>query len=485
MRTTRRGFLKSLGFMAVGLALASSALLASENRGPLKPTGPVVPISPIVHPFNACPEIVVAGKVMTIMFKAADGESVTSVALQGPFQRIDIPAKGLRAERGSFSYDPVYDARYTLRLSVTVPADCPADLYDLIVKTNKREAVSLKSVDVIKGYRRRYTVVHVTDAHIARNWTGGDIKTGHPPVLEHLAQIINVVNIIGPDFVVHTGDGITNFNRSTELAQPGIDMKWGCFWDGKGKWRGMHGFDAPVFNAAGNHDHYEEPGCQAEQYLRYNGLRTFGMAYGTGRFLFLDDSLGKFQKDPTPQFKVLDDFLAKAGPGQLRVLLHHQPKLAPEAFLDKHKIQLDLTGHAHRNKEYNVGKTPTLLIITKNAGRILEDDPGWFRVLTIEGDKVVFNERFRYGDNTKQQALLKLTYAAGNDGSAVKNTATITNGFDAAFPTCHVRFVMKRGSYAVSGGRVEQSYNADKVTVCDVRVPVAAHGKATVSIAPK
>jgi len=123
------------------------------------------------------------------------------------------------------------------------------------------------------------------------------------------------------------------------------------------------------------------------------------------------------------------------------------------------------------------------LNITKNAGiALLDRDPGWFRVITIEGDKVVFNEKLRYGNNVTHIPSMKLKYTEANNGTTMRNSAEIINDFDVDFPLCHIRFVMKRGNYSVSGGKVEQVYNTDKVTVCDVRVPVKAHGNAVAAI---
>ena len=69
-----------------------------------------------------------------------------------------------------------------------------------------------------------------------------------------------------------------------------------------------------------------------------------------------------------------------------------------------------------------------------------------------------------------------------NDGSLTENSATISNGFDVAFPSCRVRFVMMSGHYTVTGGNLEQSYHAYDLTICDLRVPVAENSKTAVSI---
>jgi len=448
----------------------------------------------VVYPWRAAPTIVRTGDKFQIMFKAKEGEVIAGITLQGPYQKIDIPAGNVTSKRGDFSYDPSLDVKYSLKVEAIVPAGSPADVYDLAIRTNRREVVSKHSVNVISQYRKRYTIVHITDTHMARNWIG-NLETGYPPGLEHLAKIMEVANIIAPDIVVVTGDNIVNFNRNPELAEPGTARKWECFYEGSGGYAGIFGFQAPAFAVPGNHDcgvGVTDRTKSVRQYIELNGLRSFGFSYGTTRFIACDDVLGGYRdkQDIPMQFSALDAYLNKAGAGQMRILLTHHPLKKESlsvpaefrhAFLDKHKIQLVLNGSAHRNRETFWGTTPTLELTTKNSG-IIDRDPGWFRVLVIEGDKILMNQSLRYGDNVKKTALLNLDYQAPNDGSDTRNKATITNQFDMAFPSCHVRFLMKPGKYRVTGGIIEQSFNAGDVTVYDVRLPVSAHGKATVTI---
>ena len=152
-------------------------------------------------------------------------------------------------------------------------------------------------------------------------------------------------------------------------------------------------------------------------------------------------------------------------------------------FVADGNVQLALTGHIHRNTERRLGTA--LVLTTKNVGRPVRDDPGWLRVITIEGSKIVSNVVVKYGDNKTCTPLLTLDYQASNDGSASTNTATIANGFDIAWPSCKVRFVMKPGEYTVTGGAVENVIKSDKRVVYDVRTPVAAKAKATVTIQPR
>lgn len=447
----------------------------------------------IVHPWRAAPTIVHRGEAFPILFHAEPGERITGVTLVSRHQRIEIPAGNVASRRGDFPFDPVLDARCTLRATVTVPAGSPADLYDLVVRTNRREVTSKHAVNVIREYRKRFTIVHISDTHIARNWVG-DLKTGYPPGLEHLAGIVAVSNIIAPDFVAVTGDNIVNFHRNSELAEPDSARKWECFYEGSAGYKGIFGFHAPTFVVPGNHDcgvGVTDRTQSVGLYVELNGLRTYGFRYGKTRVIACDDVLGGYRsaKDIPAQFKALEAYLAEAGAGDMRILITHHPlrkdlsvpAKARHAFLDRNRIHLVLNGSAHRNRQTRWGTTPTLELTTKNAG-IMEKDPGWFRVLVIEGDKLLVNRSLQYGDIETRTARLKLAYESPNDGTAEANKATITNGFDLAFGSCRVRFVMKPGRYAVTGGEVEQTYSADNVTVCDVRVPVAANAKAAVSI---
>ena len=430
----------------------------------------------IVHPGRAAPAIVQAGDAFVLLLKIAPGEKVVGVALTGPHNSVAATIDDSVA--GEYVYDATAKASCNLRAGASVPADCPEELYDLTVRTDKREAVAARAVKVVKAFRKRYTLVHVTDAHITKDWTG-HLETGHDPCMKQIEQIVRAVNIIGPEFVIHTGDAIMD---STKPAVAGMDVarQWECFYEGSGGVRTFHGLSAPFFATAGNHDHFEANGKTAAQYAEQNGLRTFGFAYGTGRFMALDDSLAK---DMPAQIKVLDAFLKQAGPGEFRALCQHKPMNADRDFMTANQLQLVMSGHIHRNTDLQFGRT--LRVTTKNCGRPVGDNPGWFRVVTIEGSKIISNVALQYGDNKTLTPLLTLDYESANDGAAVSNRATITNGFDMAWPECKVRFVMKPGAYSVTGGKVEQVIKSDKNIVYDVRVPVAAKAKAVVTIQAK
>ena len=265
---------------------------------------------PIVHPGRAAPEIVLAGKPFPLMFRAEPGEKVLAAALVGPYSRAEV--KLSNASEGEYIYDKTAAASCNYRASATVPADCPADLYDLVIRTNKREVTAQKAVEVLKAFRKRYTLVHVSDAHITKNWTG-DLATGYDPGTKQVEQVVNTINIIGADFVIHTGDCIMDYTRPN-VAGMDAKRKWECFYEGSGGVRSFHGLSCPFFATAGNHDHYKAKN-DAGQYAEYNGLRTFGFAYGTGRFMAIDDSLAK---DIPAQLAKLKAFLKQAGPGEFR-----------------------------------------------------------------------------------------------------------------------------------------------------------------------
>ena len=65
---------------------------------------------------------------------------------------------------------------------------------------------------------------------------------------------------------------------------------------------------------------------------------------------------------------------------------------------------------------------------------------------------------------------LRVAWSAPNDGTADRLTATVTNGYRVPFPNGRLRFVLRKGKYRVSGGKLVQSFDADdgKRTIVDV-----------------
>ncbi|NQU09446.1 hypothetical protein HQ590_01535 [bacterium] len=72
-------------------------------------------------------------------------------------------------------------------------------------------------------------------------------------------------------------------------------------------------------------------------------------------------------------------------------------------------------------------------------------------------------------------APLRVAWTGPNDGTAAELTAKIINKTDLEFPGARVRFELRAGTYAVTGGKILQQFTSDdgKTTVVDAEVAVA------------
>jgi hypothetical protein len=69
---------------------------------------------------------------------------------------------------------------------------------------------------------------------------------------------------------------------------------------------------------------------------------------------------------------------------------------------------------------------------------------------------------------------LSLVYKKENNGTQKSNEALITNNLDVSLPNCHVRFVMKKGKYKVSGGTIYQVIETSQFSVLDINIDIDA-----------
>ena len=438
----------------------------------------------IIYPWNATTAIVKAGEKFTVWFDAHAGQNVTNAVLRGPYNSVFIPK--VTEQTGSWVYDEVSGNTYNTRITVPVPAGTPEERYDLVLNTSAGQVISQSSVKVVKKYKKDYTIFHISDTHMAQ---GAKIN-GHPQILLKISGFVDIANIIGPEMVFITGDVI---NDSVERF-PDPQERADFYYKGHkpGGVKGVHGFNAAAFSAAGNHDFLERSQPRRGQYdvkskfwNKYHGLQSHHFEYGNTRFMVVNDGWVGF--DWGYQLEDHASWLDDVGPGNLRVAAYHKSEVGIMGEWAK-KIDLGLAviGHnhhlAHANP-YNLGGKK----IQYYADSVREHFH--FNLFRVDGNgnyTVVNNEVAVENWEDKTSVLghrLTLEYAKSNDGTSQTNTATLVNKFDVEFPRARVRFVMPKGAYEVSKGVVEQVIETDVVSVIDVRVELESNSTTLIDIA--
>lgn len=389
------------------------------------------------------------------------------------------------------------------------------------MKSSGETHTSNKSVKVVREFKENHSFIHISDLHISRNWEG-TVECGYAKELELFDNFVKVANIIAPDFILNTGDNIhetTRFNPdstgwggdlNSELSQrPLIEEKWKNFYEGAGGFSGIHGLNAPVFSIPGNHDYYGMPKSESKlKVIQWNnmcGLRVYGFSYGDTRIIMADNCIGSPDDDyplgaPMSglEGKVFESFFKENGVGKINIMGQHRYHdklddglLIDTAFLDKYKINMLLHGHYHEPFHEYIGATPTLGTrpgtVSKSGYRDYENELGFFRIFRINGSSFEFSEPIRFIKDPivpydEMELNLTLDYSSPNDGSATGNTAIIKNDLNIMLPDSHIRFIMKKGKYKVSTGRISQVIESGNFSVVDVRVDINPLAKNEVKI---
>lgn len=465
----------------------------------------------IIVPWRAKKEIVKQGKSFEIWFKKESTETINSVSLIGPYNKVLLKIK--QNKKGSWYFDEYTGAKYNCKLTVNVPKGTPEELYDLIVKTSTGTYNSRSAVKVVNEFLEHYYICNFTDPHVSVAWTDSGNATA--PIMQALGEIISVID---PALAICPGDNIIGFSRTPVIPKT-YGERWDAFWDGNTAdgLGGMHNTRVPVFITTGNNDydkHRTNPDADKLYKLTdwndHCGVRVFGFAYDQTRFLAFDDYLGEVEdhgsysgtsKDfPDQQIKSLEDYLSQAGAGKLRIVLQHSPKRVNTSFCDNNKVQLALCGHTHKDRVTTIGTTPTNIYETKYVCFAEYWSPAYgppaksamtkLRIVEVNNNKVVSNESVDIMDyiqvmnGNNDGKLLTVTYNKPNNGKNNNNTATLKNNINYSFNTCKIRFVMPKGKYTINNGTIFQSFSNETVSIYDVKIPVTPSSSVSVTIKP-
>ena len=463
----------------------------------------------IVYPWRAAKIIVESGTGFEILFNNLKADSIDSVIVEGPFNKVGLNIDSV--ELGHFVYDPYTRASVNTKILVDVADDTPEELYDLIIKTKGETFRSNKSVQVIQEFKKNHTILHISDLHISRQWVG-DYHNGYAKELELLDKFVEVANIIGPDFILVTGDNIhestrtfkdPDVPRSIEIQErPLVEEKWRSYYEGAKGLSGIHGFNAPTFTTTGNHDFYgvylDDYFAKSLQWNTMNGKRVFGFSYGDTRVLVADNYLGDPESDRPSrsplsglQGEVLESFLEENGHGELRIIAQHAHNMIDTNFIDKHKVDIIANGHSHTPNHNYIGSTPTLNIRPGTVSNIgtgnTDTQLGYFRIFRIEGSTFEFSPPLRFTDEPTvpvdtMSVNLTLNFDEPNDGTADSNRGVIHNNLSYDLYDCKIRFVMKKGKYEVNNGNIYQVIKIDDFSIIDVKVDVNHNEKVEVEI---
>jgi hypothetical protein len=278
---------------------------------------------------------------------------------------------------------------------VIIPQDVPPGWYHLTLQLNGANSTRYDSIYVTPFGLQDFTFVQITDMHTPC-YGGQDV--------EERRGVIDLVNDIGPTFVVDTGD-MTNY---------GLEEQY-IWYD-----HIISGLEMPIYTLPGNMETYSDPNL--ERYAKHLGPGNYYFFFGetlfvAGAALHSPRSWGGFDD---AQLEWLDATLSEEA--NLKFLLHHIPivseegrdyQYVPWGWKDCHFSQIEqgyeqivniltreevttLSGHWHgySNKfEYEGAIFYNTPSVTRNTG--IKEGPR-FRLFHIQNGTIIYDKVIEY-----------------------------------------------------------------------------------------
>jgi len=436
------------------------------------------PITVIEKPLPNIPVIVEKGGDFTVRCNAPPSATNWEADILAEYQSYTLTTSA------------TYDAGISRWLiTATIPTDVPEELYSLHVEASGAvDDTAANALKVIGCFKDEYTFVHITDTHVPEHFGGYDS-------VADFNDVVGEINIINPEFVLLTGDGL---NRGQAEDQNEVLQNL------------LAEFDAPVFFTSGNHEIASWCGDQRDRrnFWKYFGweylnpdeesgryTQDYSFDYGNAHFVGLES-----YKDYTPgagewwstyqqgnfaaasQRDWLNSDLSSAPPAATKYLFFHYDFYHHDypyvdtltEILDAHGVSACFIGHIHGGGDYYQGSTPTLML---NPGSVVRNRK--YRVVKMAGGEIVEHHGLTSGN-------LSLSFYPDNDGTNEYVSAKVDNQNSCSFEDALIRFrVPDNGQvYQISQGEIVQVIDAGDFLVYYVLVDVDAGSSTSAAIFP-
>ncbi len=401
----------------------------------------VIPVFPkdtltvIQSPLVNIPSMNLPGKNFDILLDLSSGIALNKVKIKFNTIEYDLNFTENGSENG------------LRKFQATLPDNMVYGLYDLYITcsdTSKND-LSKNSIYIIPEYKKEFTVVHVTDTHLPSNFYWGDDgleadSTG----IEDFRAVIKDINIINPDFVIHTGD-LINDGEIEELGVPSISRAKKL----------MYELDVPVFLVAGNHDlggwdaTPAPDGTARRTWWNFFGwdylnstsatattTQNYSFNYGKVHFIGLEayDNYDEWRYELygsssfiSSQFTWLNTDIAAHSTDSLNVMFYHYD-FKNEINLSSLDVDVAFWGHTHKDKEDETHPYSISTAATCNGRRA-------YRIIKFKNN----------------QYLNSLSVQAGASGSeltiiynADSSMARINNNHHIDLDQCMVKFPLEK-----------------------------------------
>ncbi len=327
-------------------------------------------------------------------------------------------------------------------------------LYDIRINCSGQETpdISKQALYVIPAYQDTFTFIHVTDTHLPSHYYWGDEEVYTDSTeLEDFRAVIDDINIINPEFVLHTGD-LINDGELEALGIPSISRSKKI----------LHELNVPLFIVPGNHDlggwdaAPAPDGTARRTWWKYFGWKyldhtpsgtvktqNYSFNYGNAHFTGLESYINYdgwryniygYKGFTDEQLDWLDRDLAASQNAELRVLFYHYDF---ENDLDLSALDVDAAfwGHIH----YNSGSLSTKPCDI-STGAVC-DGRRWYRVVRVTDNAITDIRALQAG--TYGELITKTV-------TSDKKTVRLSNNSNMDLDRCLVHFPLEEGKRLVS-----------------------------------
>jgi len=344
---------------------------------------------------------------------------------------------------------------------MTVPLSAVPGLYDIVMIGQKANAISRRSVRVVRRFRQQFRIVHLSNMNI-----------GDPTAPDFDPQLPEEINLLAPEFIIATGD-YTEWARIRNRPQD-----WKRVLDYMAK------FDAPVFMLCGDHD--DEASFTQMVANNLIGTIDYGNYHG---LLLLDHGLHPVETDADQLAWIVKDLRENASK-TLNFIVCHSDELGLIRGL-RRAGQIDVLkecnvrmiicgGHADWDFQEFADLLKSLpylhYIRTAQSSTAVRDKStgvSHYRVIEVSGDRI--NYIYPSDDTTERlqhsvpAGRLRKYFWTPNDGTTSRVLVTVVNGLNRPWRNCRIWLRVRKISPrrpAVEPGRLLQCLDAGTYWAC-------------------
>src|SRR5262245_55453624 len=465
-------------------------------------------LTTIWRPLPNLPAFARPGDAFTVWANANSGVTGWAAALH--FGALTVPLTpaggGWQANKGRWE------------LAFTVPAGTPEELYDLELTSNGTlPDLSTHAVKVIPAYRSSYYFAQVSDTHLPEHAfsSGGVIDVSDTTGMADFDAVIDDLNLIHPEFILHTGD-LVNEGELEEYL--------GMYEMGRAQ-QMMTRLLSPMFVISGNHDIGGwKPTAPPDGTARKNWWRRFGWPflgnppagdpyhsqdysfdYGLLHVIGLESYINNGSYDSylpaiwgaqsmtAEQMGWLAADVAAVPPGRTKIAFYHYdfggtlanglPAANFSQFNNPTSLGLDgvLWGHNHGVAEGNRTAKPF------NLGVQSVIDRRTFRILRVNNGVItpgpMQHSTALSGSPTDSMVAV---WDGANDGTRAQLTASVLNRYGESWEHARLRFVLldHDSTLTATGGTLVETVRSGGRIYAYVDCTITALAATVVSVFP-